>query len=89
MERMTVEQLIEVFTTEEGFQCGIENVIKAVRPGALYSVSMSGGEITVVDWDSQNEGLPPTSQELRDEYIRFQTIREFMDYLKKNVIVEK
>ena len=89
MERMTVEQLIEVFTTEEGFQYGIENVIKAVRPGALYSVSMSGGEITVVDWDSQNEGLPPTSQELRDEYIRFQTIREFMDYLKKNVIVEK
>jgi hypothetical protein len=78
---MTIEQLIQEFTNEQGFQFGIDIVMKSLRPNALYCLSASGGTFNIVEWDESNELPAPTSQEIRDEYIRHQTIKEMLEYL--------
>ena len=77
---MTINELIKEFSNEEGFQFGIDIVMKSIRPGALYSLSCSGGIFEIVSWDESNELPPPTPQEIRDEYIRQQTIAECIKY---------
>jgi len=84
MAKMTIEELIKEFTNEQGFQFGIDIVMKSLRPGALYGLSASGGTFEIVSWDETNELPAPSSQEIRDEYIRHQTIREFIDMLEAN-----
>jgi len=79
---MTIDELIKEFSNEQGFQFGIDIVMKSLRPGALYCLSASGGTFTIVEWDESNELPAPSSQEIRDEYIRHQTIKEFLDHLK-------
>ena len=78
---MTIEQLIQEFSNEQGFQFGIDIVMKSLRPNALYCLSASGGTFNIVEWDESNELPAPTSQEIRDEYIRHQTIKEMLEYL--------
>jgi hypothetical protein len=82
MAKMTIEELIKEFSNEQGFQFGIDIVMKSLRPGALYGLSASGGAFNIVSWDESNTEPAPTSQEIRDEYIRHQTIREFIDLLE-------
>lgn len=82
MAKMTIEELIKEFSNEQGFQFGIDIVMKSLRPGALYGLSASGGTFEIVSWDESNELPPPSSQEIRDEYIRHQTIKEFLDSIK-------
>ena len=79
---MTIEQLINEFSNEQGFQFGIDIVMKSLRPGALYSLSASNGVFEIVSWDKSNEFSAPSSQEIRDEYIRHKTIKEFLWYLQ-------
>jgi len=81
---MTIEQLIQEFSNEQGFQFGIDIVMKSLRPNALYCLSASGGTFNIVEWDESNELPAPTSQEIRDEYIRHQTIKEFLEYLEQS-----
>jgi hypothetical protein len=80
---MTIEELIKEFSNEQGFQFGIDIVMKVLRPNALYCLSASGGTFTIIEWDESNELPPPSPQEIRDEYIRHKTIKEFLDYLDK------
>ena len=80
--RMTIDELIQEFSNEQGFQFGIDIVMKSLRPNALYCLSASGGTFEIIDWDESNELPQPTSQEIRDEYIRHKTIKEFLDYLE-------
>jgi hypothetical protein len=80
---MTIEQLIQEFSNEQGFQFGIDIVMKSLRPNALYCLSAEGGTFKIVSWDETNELPAPSSQEIRDEYIRHQTIKEFLEYLDK------
>lgn len=82
MAKMTIEELIKEFSNEQGFQFGIDIVMKSLRPGALYGLSASGGTFEIVSWDESNTEPPPSSQEIRDEYIRHQTIKEFLDSIK-------
>ena len=84
MAKMTIEELIKEFSNEQGFQFGIDIVMKSLRPGALYGLSASGGTFEIVSWDETNELPPPSSQEIRDEYIRHQTIKEFLDHLQEH-----
>ena len=84
MAKMTIEELIKEFSNEQGFQFGIDIVMKSLRPGALYGLSASGGTFEIVSWDESNEDTPPSSQEIRDEYIRHQTIKEFLEHLEQN-----
>ena len=80
--RMTIDELIQEFSNEQGFQFGIDIVMKSLRPNALYCLSASGGTFEIIDWDESNELPPPTAQEIRDEYIRHKTIKEFLEYLE-------
>ena len=80
--RMTIDELIQEFSNEQGFQFGIDIVMKSLRPNALYCLSASGGTFEIIDWDESNELPQPTPQEIRDEYIRHKTIKEFLEYLE-------
>ena len=87
----TIEQLIRDNTNENGFQWGIETAMQSLRPNCHYAISCSGGNFEVVNWPdnqwcetTQRYLEPPTSQELRDEYVRQKTIAEVLDYLKEN-----
>jgi hypothetical protein len=54
--------------------------MKSLAPDASYDLT-SAGEFIIDRWDSP---LPqPTSQEIRDEYIRQQTIAECIEYFNK------
>ena len=80
MKKLTVEETIKAYTNENGFSWGINTVMKSLAPGAKYDLLISNFQIE--RWDSQ---LPqPTSQEIRDEYIRQQTIDECLKYFKEN-----
>ena len=82
--KLSIEATIKRYTNENGFAWGINTVMKSLAPGALYNIMPDAGEFIIDRWQSD---LPqPTSQEIRDEYIRQQTIAEFLDYLKKNKI---
>jgi hypothetical protein len=80
--QMKIDELIQEFSNEQGFQFGIDIVMKSLRPNALYCLSASGGAFEIIDWDESNELPQPTPQEIRDEYIRHKTIKEFLDYLE-------
>ena len=77
--KLNVEETIKMFTTEHGFAWGINTVIKALVPKANYDLT-SAGEFIIDRWDSIYP--QPTSQEIKDEYIRQQTIAECIEYFK-------
>jgi hypothetical protein len=53
--------------------------MKSLAPGISHDLT-SAGDFIIDRWDSD---LPqPTSQEIRDEYIRQQTIAECLEYFK-------
>lgn len=81
---MTTEELIETFSNENGFQFGIDIVMQAIRPNALYCLEAKSGVFTFKEWDKNNELAAPTSQEIREEYIRHQAIKETLDYINRN-----
>lgn len=81
---MTIDQLIKEFSNENGFQFGIDVAMKSLRPDAIYELVCSNGEFIITRWDDSNELPKPTSQEIRDEYIRHKTIKEFLDYLEQH-----
>ena len=83
---MTIEEIIKKFSSETGFEWGINTVMASIRPGCLYQMYANEGEFTITDWPdnqwsdkSQSYIDAPTSREIRDEYIRQQTIAEFLD----------
>ena len=56
--------------------------MKSLAPGVSHDLTSSGGTFIIDRWNSP---LPqPTSQEIRDEYIRHQTIKEFLEYLEQS-----
>jgi len=80
MPKLSIEETIKAYTTEHGFSWGINTVMKSLAPEASYDLT-SVGEFIIDRWDSP---LPqPTSQEIRDEYIRQQTIAECVEYFNK------
>ena len=72
---MNIEDTINAYTNENGFSWGIDTVMRSLRPDCHYTLSASGGTFEIIDW-SDGQIDPPTSQEIRDEYIRQQTIAE-------------
>jgi hypothetical protein len=78
--KLNVEETIKAYTTEHGFAWGINTVIKTLVPEASYDLT-SAGEFIIDRWDSIYP--QPTSQEIRDEYIRQQTIAECVEYFNK------
>jgi hypothetical protein len=80
-EKLSVKETIERYTNENGFCWGINTVMKSLAPNVSYDLGSGGGTFVINKWDSS---LPkPTSQEIRDEYIRQQTIAECIEYFNK------
>ena len=78
--KLSVIETIEMFSNENGFAWGIDTAMKALVPKASYDLTSAGGTFIIDRWDSI---FPqPTSQEIRDEYIRQQTIAECIEYFK-------
>jgi len=81
MSKLSIEETIKEYTNENGFSWGINTVMYSLAPGAHYDLTCAG-QFIIDRWDSE---LPqPTSQEIRDEYIRQQTIAECLEYFKEN-----
>ena len=81
MVKLSIEETINNYTNENGFSWGINTIMKSLAPGVSYDLT-SAGQFIINKWDSE---LPqPTSQEIRDEYIRQQTIAECLEYFKEN-----
>jgi hypothetical protein len=81
IKKLNIEETIKAYTTEYGFAWGINTVMKSLAPGASYDLT-SAGQFIIDRWESE---LPkPTSEEIRDEYIRQQTIAECLEYFKEN-----
>jgi hypothetical protein len=78
--KLTIAATIKRYTNENGFAWGINTVMKSLAPDASYDLTSAGGTFIIDRWDSN---LPqPTSQNIRDEYIRQQTIAECLEYFK-------
>lgn len=78
--KLNIDETIKSFTNENGFSWGINTVIKSLVPEASYDMT-SAGEFIIDRWNSIYP--QPTSQEIRDEYIRQQTIAECIDYFNR------
>tara|TARA_R100001086_G_C11768229_1_gene240124 strand:- start:527 stop:829 length:303 start_codon:yes stop_codon:yes gene_type:complete len=77
--KYTTKEIIEKYTKPNGeFAWGIETVIDALTHNVEYQVDVKGGVFTLTKWHSQK----PTSQEIREEYIRQQIIGECLFYFK-------
>lgn len=77
--KLNIGETIKAYTTENCFAWGDNTVIKALVPEASYDMT-SAGEFIIDRWESIYP--QPTSQEIKEEYIRQQTIAEVIDYLK-------
>jgi hypothetical protein len=80
--KLSIEETIKAYTNENGFAWGINTVMKSLAPGASYDLTSASGTFIIDRWDS--ELMQPTSQEIRDEYIRQQTIAECIQYFEEN-----
>ena len=77
--KLSIGSTIKRFSNENGFAWGDNTVIKALVPEASYDMT-SAGEFIIDRWESIYP--QPTSQQIKEEYIRQQTIAEVIDYLK-------
>ena len=76
--KFSVSETIKAYTNENGFAWGINTVMKSIAPNINYQICCVDGEFILKEW---NSSLPqPTSQEIRDEYVRQQTIAECIEY---------
>jgi hypothetical protein len=79
--RLCIKETIKQYTNENGFAWGINTVMKSLVPKASYDLTSAGGTFIIDRWESIYP--QPTSQEIRDEYIRQQTIAECIEYFNK------
>lgn len=77
---MIVEHVIQKFSDESGnFKWGLETAMKSLVGESEYAISASNGSFEVITWNEEN-GVAPTGQQIRDEYIRHRTIAECLEY---------
>jgi hypothetical protein len=81
IKKLSTEETIKAYSNENGFSWGINTVMRSLAPNASYDLT-SADEFIIDRWDSELE--QPTSQEIRNEYIRQQTIAECLEYFKEN-----
>jgi len=82
IQKLSVAETIKRYTNENGFSWGINTVMESLAPGASYDLTCAG-DFIIDRWDSIYP--QPTSQEIRDEYIRQKTIAECIQYYKENI----
>lgn len=78
---MDVNEVMQQFQTgSKGVPFGIDTVIKALRPGAKWDVSVAGGEYTFTRWYDETQKPPPTKQEIDKEYAYQKEYAEYYQY---------
>ena len=84
--KYTVKEVIQKYTKKNGeFAWGVETVIDCLTPDVEYNLEAKEGVYTLTKWN-----LPqPTSQEIREEYIRQETIAECLEYFKEKTLLGK
>ena len=84
--KYTVKEVIQKYTKKNGeFAWGVETVIDSLTPEVEYNLEAKEGVYTLTKWN-----LPqPTSQEIREEYIRQETIAECLEYFKEKTLLGK
>lgn len=80
---MSIEELIDKFSTGDGLALGANTVMQSLRPGSLYSMSLRGGEFIIEYWDPANKSNPPTQREITDEYARQMAIADCVQYFNR------
>ena len=80
IKKLNIEETIKAYSNDNGFAWGINTVMKSLAPDASYDLT-SAGEFIIDRWESIYP--QPTSQEIRDEYIRQKTIAECIEYFNK------
>ena len=80
--KLSVKETIKMFSNENGFAWGINTVMKALVPKASYDLTAANETFIIDRWDSIYP--QPTSQEIKEEYVRQQTIAECIEYFKNN-----
>jgi len=80
--KLSVKETIDMFSNENGFAWGINTVMKALVPQASYDLTAVNETYVIDRWDSVYP--QPTSEEIKEEYERQQTIAETIEYFKKN-----
>jgi hypothetical protein len=80
IKKLNIEETIKAYSNDNGFAWGINTVMKSLAHDASYDLT-SAGEFIIDRWESIYP--QPTSQEIRDEYIRQKTIAECIEYFNK------
>ena len=80
--RLSIKETIDMFSNENGFAWGTNTVMEALAPKANYDLRCVNETFIIDRWDSIYP--QPTSKEIKDEYIRQQTIAECIEYFKND-----
>jgi len=77
---LSVKELLKQFTGTNGMTYGVDTAIKALRPGAKWEITVSGGEYVYHKWWDPNKLKPPTKTEI-DAELEFQTrLQKYYQY---------
>ena len=83
---MEVKDIISKYTNENGFRWGIDTAMEILAPRCLHQVKANSGDFEVTQWgpnwcdETQRYLEPPSSRDIRDEYVRLRTIAECVEY---------
>lgn len=82
---MSIDELIEKYTYDGKFVWDINSVLKSLRPLTNYGVEMVEGGYVVFGYPENHPLPPPTSEEVRAEWIRQHAIAECLDWINRKV----
>lgn len=77
---MNVNEIAKNFSGETAMPFGIDTVIKTLRPGAAWDVTVAGGEYTFTRWQDPTGKAPPTKAEIDAEYKYQEAAAKYYQY---------
>ena len=84
--KYTTKEIIEKYTNKDGdFVWGVETVIDSLKPDIEYNLNAYEGKYVLTKWEIRK----PTSEEIKEEYIRQQVIAESIEYLKEKKLLNR
>ena len=84
--KYTDEEIIKRYTNKKGeFAWGVETVIDSLTHNIEYNLDAKQGVYTLTKWNSPK----PTSEEIKEEYIRQESIAIHLKYLKEKTLFSR
>jgi hypothetical protein len=82
--KYTDEEIIKKYTNKKGeFVWGIETVIDSLTHNVEYELNVDKGVFTLTKWNCPK----PTSEEIKQEYDRQQTLENHLKHLKEQTLL--